>query len=76
MLVCQGLEALGSQKRLSFMAVHTGGGSIRWPLCHQENHMLLLPCSLQLLQLVDDLHCYLNVEKVFSNSSNNACKRE
>lgn len=37
--------------------------------------MLLFPSSLQLLQLVDDLHRYLTAEKVFRNRSNYTCKR-
>lgn len=49
----------------------TLAGSSCWLLRHQENHMLLLPCPLQLLQLVDHLHCYIAVKKIFCNSCNN-----
>lgn len=65
------LKGLGSRKRLS----STGPSSHSGPLCHEKNHVLLLPGSLQLLQLVDDFHRYLTVEEIFGDSSNYTCER-
>lgn len=65
------LKGLGSCKRLS----STGPSSHSGPLCHEKNHVLLLPGSLQLLQLVDDFHRYLTVEEIFGDSSNYTCER-
>lgn len=44
-------------------------------LFDQENHMLLLPCPLLLLQLIENHHGHITVKKLTGNRLNDPCSK-